>query len=58
MQDNLPYLMSKLEQGEAEERDLESIRILLEQRVDAGRMPTELYFTMVQYVDQLEEKQQ
>jgi hypothetical protein len=58
MQDSVPYLLARLEQGEASEEDIASIKVLLELKCDRGLMTTELYFTMVQYVEQLEENQQ
>jgi hypothetical protein len=56
MQDNLPYLIAKLEQNEAEAEDMKSIRVILQLRLNSGMITPELYDTLVQYVDQLEER--
>lgn len=55
MQDSITYLLARLEQGEADQRDIESIRVLLSLRVDSGQMTSELYTEVLQYVENLVE---
>lgn len=58
MQDSVPYLLARLEQGVATEQDITSLRTLLKVKCEMSmKMPTELYDTLVQYIDDLEEKQ-
>lgn len=54
LQDSIPYLLSRLEQNEATDLEVKSLMIMLEQRVDKGMMPFELFQQIKQYVQTLE----